>query len=66
MSRRKSYRENIEKKRIKIQEQFKFRMNEKTPSGASPKFSSVVKSLAEEWCMSEHSIEAILRMQVDV
>lgn len=61
MGRLSSRNKNTEVKRQKIKLQFETRMLEKTPSGASPSFMSVVKSLAEEWCISEHSIEAILR-----
>ncbi len=61
MSRSKSQRSNAHNKWKKIQDQFKDRMMEKTPSGASPSSSSIIASLAQDWCCSPHTIEAILR-----
>lgn len=61
MPRSVSQRKNKLKQWRKIQEQFKERMGEKTPSGAKPSAASVIDTLAEEWCISTHTLEAILR-----
>lgn len=65
MSRSNSQRDNTVNLRRKIQDQFNTRMKEKTPSGAYPSSSNVIKCLADDWCKSPHTIEAIVRMQID-
>jgi hypothetical protein len=39
-------------------------MDERTASGAAPSFESVVGILAEDWCVSPETIEAILRKKL--
>ena len=57
-------RKNLLEKYTRIQSQFKERINEKTTSGASASFRSVVQTLSEEWCLSEASIERIILMKL--
>lgn len=64
MARSESQRKNKNKQWRKIQEQFNLLMLEKTPGGASPSSASVIDKLAEEWCVSVHTIEAILRKKL--
>lgn len=64
MSRVTTARKNRVTRWRKIQAQFKQRMAEKTSSGASPSSRSVIETLAEEWVMSIHTIEDILRKRL--
>lgn len=65
MSRSKSLSRNSLNRWRKIQAQFKERIAERTKSGAAPSFASVVKTLAEDWCVSIGTIEEILRKKLD-
>lgn len=64
MSRSKSLSNNSLKRWKKIQQQFKVRISERTISGATPSFASVVDTLAEDWCVSPGTIEEILRKKI--
>ncbi len=64
MARSESQRNNKLKRWRKIKEQFKKLKDEKTPSGAAPSTASVIEILADDWALSKHTIEEILRKDV--
>jgi hypothetical protein len=64
MAKRASRNKNTVLRWKKIQKQFKEKMEERTASGAAPKFSSVIDILSEDWCLGSDTIENILRKKL--
>ena len=65
MARSESQRKNREKRWKKIQSEFKTLMEERTGSGAKPSSASVIEMMADDWGLSTHTIEAILRKELE-
>ena len=64
MARSESQRKNRAKRWKKIQSEFKTLMEERTSSGAKPSSASVIEMMADDWGLSVHTIEGILRKEL--